>query len=484
MRTRAAWSVLGASCFWFVAACGNSEHSPPPAGSTAGTAGSAGSAGTGPVLSGISGDNNGSGGIGPECAGDLIEAKRLPLDMYVMLDVSGSMLLPTEGDANVTKWQAVSSALTEFVKDDASSGIGVGLQMFPILRPGAPDTCVNDADCGNVGPCLTRGCLPLIDGQLNGCFSNTGCDTGQRCVVIGRCSNNNQYVCNAETTTKCDPGLGNCVVPASTCLSRTDCSADAYAAPAAEIAELPGATAGLVATLAAATPDEAAMTPTGPALQGAIMQAKAWAKAHPDRQVVAVLATDGLPTLQTAGKLCAGVEVLEDIDAVVNLAATGREAAPVISTFVIGVVGADDVAAPVILDAIAQAGGSTEAFIVDTGGNVQQEFRAALDQIRESGLSCDLAVPESSDGKAVDYGLVNVDFASKGGTVDHLVNVGTVTGCAQAPQGQGWYYDVADANAEKPSRITVCPSTCRAFEATDMGSVQISLGCKTRSIVK
>ena len=43
-----------------------------------------------------------------------------------------------------------------------------------------------------------------------------------------------------------------------------------------------------------------------------------------------------------------------------------------------------------------------------------------------------------------------------------------------------WYYDV---NPKKgtPTRIVACPTTCTQFQQTDMGSVQIKLGCeKTR----
>lgn len=445
-----------------------------------------GSAGSGPDLSGLSGSSNGARGgtsnVGPECAADLVEAKRIPLDMYVMLDVSGSMLQATEGDALVTKWQAVSSALTAFVSDDASSGIGVGLQVFPILQKDAPTSCLTDTDCAAFGPCINRACWPLIDGEVVGCFGADGCEAGQTCVVLGQCADNANYVCNREATDVCSDGFGACEVPASICLSQTDCRAATYSAPAAPIAELPGARAPLVAAIDAAEPDPAGLTPTGPALEGAIAQAKAWASAHPDRQVVAVLATDGLPTLQTKGAVCGPVQELADIDAVLALANTGRTTTPAISTFVIGVVGPDDVGAPVILNAIAQAGGSTEAFIVDTTGNVQENFRAALNAIRETGLSCDLAVPQEQAGTPVDYRLVNVDFTNKSGAVETLVKVADANGCKDAPAGHGWYYDVPESSAAKPTRISVCPAMCKEFQATNMGSVHIALGCESQKV--
>ncbi len=484
---RAAWSGLGAFCLLQMVACGNSGGSH-NSGATEQQPGAGGKT-TGPDLGsfageqGLGGDDSGVG-AGEECAGELVEAERIPLDMYVMLDVSGSMLTPTLGDATVTKWQAVSSALTAFVSDDASAGIGVGLQVFPILREEAPASCLADAECGAFGPCLNRGCWPLIDGELSSCFDETNCEASQACVVIGVCSNDDTYVCNRDATATCSQGKGSCAVPPSSCLSQTDCRPATYTAPAADIAELPGAKASLLAAVEGAEPDPAGLTPTGPALQGAIQRAKAWAKAHPERQVVAVLATDGLPTLQSNDLVCAPVVELADIDAVIGLAEDGRRSAPSISTFVIGVVGPDDVGAPVILDAIARSGGSTAAFIVDTTGNVQQEFRDALNQIRETGLSCDLAVPEAAAGKPVDYGRVNVKFTNRSGVAEDLLNVADAAHCADAANGRGWYYDVSDPSVEEPSRISVCPGPCRDFQATDTGSVQIVLGCRTRAVVK
>lgn len=483
------WSLLGVSTLGLALACGNSDH----AGSTigGGAAGSAttSAAGTGPDLGNLGnggssgGSSGGNTGDGETCAADLVEAQRVPLDIYVMLDVSGSMLEVTEGDASTTKWQAVSSALTDFVSDDASSGIGVGLQVFPILQKAAPPRCTSDAQCGAFGPCINRACWPLLNGTVSNCFDASDCNFNQDCVVLGECADDDSYVCNADATAVCT-GLGACVVPESVCVSLTDCRSATYATPAAPIAELPGARAALVDVIQSSMPDEGGLTPSGPALQGALEQAKSWAKAHPERQVVAVLATDGLPTLQAGSPTtCEPVRYLEDIDAVVALATEGRTKAPAVSTFVIGVVGPDDTSAPTILNGIARAGSSTEAFIVDTSGDVQAEFRAALNAIRASGLSCDLSVPKEDEGKSVDYDKVNVEFTNEAGTKQELYRVDGAASCADAPSGQGWYYDT-DPKASAPTRISVCPKVCTEFQKTNMGSVNIALGCEQRIVVK
>jgi hypothetical protein len=471
------------------AACGSSDHpGASGSGSGNGTGNTSAKAGTtgGPDLGSLGGASNGSDGaggddIGAECAGDLIEAKRVPLDMYVMLDVSGSMLSPTEGDMNVTKWQAVSSALSGFISDDASAGIGVGLQVFPIRRAEAPTSCTSDLECGDFGPCANRGCWPMVGGILDACLDDDGCSPSQQCVVIGECANDDQYVCDSEATKTCGMGLGACEVPPSVCFAAGDCRPATYATAAAEIAELPAAAPGLLNVISFAMPDPDGLTPTGPALSGAIQQASDWASAHPDRQVVAVLATDGVPTLEAKGMLCTPITTAQQVQKVPAIAAAGLAADPSITTFVIGVVGPEDVSAPATLNAIAQSGGTGDAFIVDTTGDVAMQFRDALNQIRASGLSCDLLVPEAQAGKTVDYDKVNVVFDAGSGATT-LGYVGSAAGCAT--EKEGWYFDKNPDQAETPERILVCPDTCAKFRQVDMGSVQIKLGCVRRDVVK
>jgi hypothetical protein len=318
--------------------------------------------------------------------------------------------------------------------------------------------CDKAADCGAFGPCDTYGFCENDDQIV--------------CGPVG-------FSCGKDAVT--NKQLGACAAPPVTkCTMTDDCRAATYADPAAPIDVLPAAAPGLVKVIAGAMPEDG-LTPTGPALTGALEQASTWAQAHTDHQVVAVLATDGVPTLKAAGQYCASITADADIDAVINVATTGRRSAPSISTFVIGVQSPDDVAAgaPDILNAIAQAGGTTQAFIVNTQGDVQTEFRNALNKIRSAGLSCDLAIPKPEAGKTLDFGLVNVQFNDGSGAVT-LGNVASVADCGT---GKRWYYDV-DPKAGTPTRILTCPAACDAFQKTDMGSVKIVLGCETQVVVK
>jgi hypothetical protein len=230
------------------------------------------------------------------------------------------------------------------------------------------------------------------------------------------------------------------------------------------ISQLPAARDTLVASIQAREPDGS--TPTGPAIRGAIEQARAWAGSHPGHAVVAVLATDGLPTE------CTPVE----IPGIANLAAAGVQGRPSIPTFVIGVFGPTDGDAPGNLDAIASAGGSERAFIVDTSRDVTQQFLDALNQIRGSRLGCEFLIPEPGGGEALDYTQINVQFSSAAGTTP-LFFVGN--SAAACETSGGWYYDTDPAIAP-PSRVIMCPTTCQTIAGTTDASVQIQLGCRMR----
>src|SRR5882724_3839423 len=92
-------------------------------------------------------DLAGAGGSDQACAAEVSAAEIVPLDLYIMLDVSGSMLEGTSmfdatGTA-ITKWSAIKGALENFIADDASNGLGVGLQYFPLNKPHVPASCVS-----------------------------------------------------------------------------------------------------------------------------------------------------------------------------------------------------------------------------------------------------------------------------------------------------------------------------------------------------
>lgn len=111
-------------------ACGGSDSG----GDTSGSGGSAASSGTGAsggLLIDASGDGAGMSDA-EACAVDTQKAKPSPLDMYIMLDSSGSM--------TGSLWSNTVSAIAAFVKDPMSDGLGVGLDFFPGDNECSPST--------------------------------------------------------------------------------------------------------------------------------------------------------------------------------------------------------------------------------------------------------------------------------------------------------------------------------------------------------
>nr|PZN29535.1 MAG: hypothetical protein DIU78_00060 [Pseudomonadota bacterium] len=454
-------------------------------GGAGGTAvpGAMGGAPPGPVV-----NVSGSTGTGGEktCTGETTTAMRVPLDLYLMLDSSGSMLEATDdGVGSADKWTAVKDALRAFLSDDGSSGMGVGLQFFPQLKENVPESCSSDADCGDAAPCLLRLCWNIVDVAVP-CVQDADCPDAEpgSCVAFGICEDDDQYVCSLgnECIARDERGnlvsLGDCLPPPpdiTRCLGVTSCELPPYATPEVPIGELPAARGVLLEALDARMPQ--GNTPTRAALAGAVEHAVAFAEANPEHEVAVVLATDGFPTE------CVGEDVVTLEQAVLEVAEVAEAGLRAgVRTFAIGVFGPYDilVGAPVGLDWIADAGGTDRAFIVDTSRDVTMQFLDALNAIRGARLGCEFTIPDPPSGKMLDYGYVNVDFTS-GGTTTRLLRVRDEDACD--PASGGWYYDVDPAVGE-PSRINVCPSSCRTFQAANDGSVQIELGCATQTVIE
>lgn len=97
------------------------------------------------------------------CAATTEQATLIPLDLYIMMDQSGSMTDTTTGSSN--KWKDVKSALSSFVKSPASAGIGVGIQYFPLETGGFfSDTSCKPADYAK--PDVAISVLPGASGSI------------------------------------------------------------------------------------------------------------------------------------------------------------------------------------------------------------------------------------------------------------------------------------------------------------------------------
>jgi hypothetical protein len=460
-------------------ACGSSaSHSAPDAGTSIsyGDDGGMGSYAPSGDDAGFVSDSGGpltladAGGPGSfvGCATTTQAATLVPLDLYFIIDTSGSMDdLVTAGQS---KWSSVVAAMTAFVDDPASAGIGMGLQYFPLPAAGVPAACTSSTQCGTSGPCLLAICSGVQ--ETTPCTTSGDCPRGSTCEAIGQCANDHNYLCPDPGAADCgaDPNgfaLGACnVIASSTCAFGDSCTAQDYETPAVAIAPLPGVASTVIASLAAHEPE--GNTPTSAALQGAIDQASAHATANRGHSVVTVLATDGIPD-----------ECMPSVADVAQIAAAGVAATPSIKTFVIGVFTPDDApSGTAALDEIAASGGTTTPFIIQTSTqNVEQQFSAALTAIRGAALPCSYQVP-SPEGGTPDFGKLNVQYTPASGAASTIAYVESAGRCD--PQKGGWYYDADPAEGGVPSEILVCPATCSVFKGDGAGSVDIVLGCQTR----
>lgn len=354
--------------------------------------------------SGGDGGNNNGNVDAPACATSVVKADKIPLDLYVMLDQSGSMSDAVSGGG--TKWSTVTSALGTFLQQPGLDGVSVGIQYFGVPPGGGACSvlsCTVDADCGAsaCGPCVANVCVGFFGGASD------------------------------------------------------SCTASDYATPSVEIAPLPGVASQIVSSMGMHSPTTG--TPTSAALQGAVDHAKAWKQSHPSDAVVAVFATDGDPSECDTS--------LPNIDAI---AAAALAATPSIMTFVIGV-------GPSLssLNGIAAAGGTSQAFLVDTGGNVNQQFLAAMNAIRHAALGCQYLIPTPTDGSTPNFGAVNVVYQPMGGNAQTFPYVMDPASCPA--NGNGWYYD----NPTTPTQIILCPASCTLVEGDMTGEVDVTLGCST-----
>ena len=111
--------------------------------------------------------SGGSAGFDPDssCAGETYEGELIPLDLFIMLDISGSMTELTA--AGTQKWVETRQALTAFLNDPQSAGLGVGIQFFPQAAAGVPQNCTNHQQCGPVGSVPAHG-LPELTRDVTG----------------------------------------------------------------------------------------------------------------------------------------------------------------------------------------------------------------------------------------------------------------------------------------------------------------------------
>ena len=108
---------------------------------------------------------------------------------------------------------------------------------------------------------------------------------------------------------------------------------------------------------------------------------------------------------------------------------------------------------------------------MNTSGDLTSEFLAALNQIRNTAVSCDFALQASS---RLDFDRVNLRLLSSAGSARELLNVGDASACGGQP---GWHYVRDDAGV--PVQVSVCPASCEELRRGQV-SAELQIGCATR----
>jgi len=168
-----------------------------------GSGGSGGGADGGLIDTGYTGD----GEIDPDssCAATTLQAERIPLDMYFMVDTSGSMEGP--------KLDLLKSGLVAFLGKADSAGLGTAGQQFPI--GGLNETCdsnvygtpavpwailPNTSLAGWIDGLTAEGytpSVPALQGAVDACKARMASEPGRKCAVL--------FVSDGEPEGNCPP---------------------------------------------------------------------------------------------------------------------------------------------------------------------------------------------------------------------------------------------------------------------------------------
>jgi hypothetical protein len=411
------------------------------------------------------------GGIQPpECVVYNSSAALAPLVVFLMLDSSGSMWGET-GNGK-TKWLAVQDALSEFFYDSESAGIEVSLHFFPYIDQTVSQFCFEDLQCQNVPDACTA--LSMCPNAGVTCTKNADCAAAgfpsDTCEPLGQCTGAaTQVLCIPTAGLNCPPNQGPCE-SLGYCENRYKCDPEVFEFPQTPVEALPDAASQVLQTINGHYPE--GQTPTLPALTGAVNRAGSWLEENPNSKVIVLLATDGFPTI------CDPDIEIDPAKANQNLAdAAAVGDAMGVQTFVIGVFApGEETLAAANLDAIAAAGGTNEAFVISSSGNVTSDFLEALNEVRVTAKSCEFALAATAE--PFDYANVWVRIVPKVGSGEAEVWVPRVADPnACDPTTGGFYYDQPLGGSVSPSRLILCPASCDLLGASTNRTVEIFTTC-------
>jgi len=238
------------------------------------------------------------------------------------------------------------------------------------------------------------------------------------------------------------------------------CVAASYEAPDVEMSDLPSDAFG-EAIAAIEAEDWRGGTPTRFVVEGSLAYIDNQREQEGGRYAL-VLVTDGYP------------QGCDDEDDSLDAVVTPLEAAhdDGIDSYVIGVANPPIEDAPDTvsdLHRLAEAGGTNEAFLIDTGDPTAttQAFDQAVSAIRGAVIACDLEIPMPPDNRAFDKERVEVAFDD--GSGERVLHYD-----ADCTGDDAWHYD----DPGSPERIELCATTCDEVRAAPAAALRIDFACE------
>lgn len=229
-------------------------------------------------------------------------------------------------------------------------------------------------------------------------------------------------------------------------IGQASCDAQDYSRPDVGIGPLPQNTQALVDSINRAQPT--GETPTGAAIRGACMYSAQWKQQNPGRSVVILLVTDGMPEAPQSRGRCN--PTLPDAQAAAQECLTQQS----VPTYVLGVGANLD-----NLQAIAQSGGTNQAYLTNGAADVTNTILDALNTIRDTAkVPCKFKIPPPPAGQTLNPAEVNVTYDDAAGNPHIVPGAGTSSNCGNG----GWYYD----NSNNPSTVELCPTSCDEVTAS------------------
>jgi hypothetical protein len=232
------------------------------------------------------------------------------------------------------------------------------------------------------------------------------------------------------------------------------CDPQSYVTSATPITPLPTGGTAVLNRIAATAPG--GITPTVPALQGAILYAQKYMTDNPGKSAAVIFVTDGMPNG------CSST-----VELAVAAAKAGYDGTPRVETYVLGLGVVD------ALDQIALAGSGGVTHYVDANTDPATKLRDLLKMVAHP-ITCDYPIPNSST--ALNFNAVDVQ--TKLNDTAPTVNLKYVKTAADCSTDPAWYYDVPPPGT--PTKITLCPAACDPLKGSDTASVQVVIGCVPR----